>query len=622
MKLIASLLLFLVCTAYQTFAQFEAYPATIQKEGYQPFNGRRTQQSTIQNRDAGDIIVADDFSDPTNWSFMALESEANWTIVTEEPEEISDFMGEMESTTEANGFGIFNGIQYLLDGSVTTQDAVLEYAHTIDCSEFDHVTLSFEQRYRAFWTDQTFVEVSNNGGVSYDYSYEINTDVVANAPSTQEELSFSIAEAAGGQEFVKIRFRWKEETGNPDFGSGYGWMIDDFKVVQSWDFDYEILTSYKRSNVGGFMPHGIEYYQTTIYQVQPLHFSSTLRNLGGMAQNNLKLNMEITGEDSFVTYSDSITLDIDAFDSLVCNNEYLAEEIGLYHLKYWCDSDSSEQITNNDTLQSWFELTNASISRHNGIPQSTFTNIDGNTGSPVQIGYIVEFTEDDLFHAVFARIGNSATNIGKMVRGQIRMYNEETETFDLIATSVDHEISASDLGEEVLLDYCGHDGPGGVVYVPSGSTILVLVGHFGGATEVEFMLAQNVENGTVYGYTWDDETPFYIEDARMPMIRLSMLSGCGSLESNSSQQNISISQNTPNPFKESTTIQYELVISNEVLFTITDLSGKVIKTINLGNQTAGKHHLRLNGNDFSEGVYFYTFNVGNETVTKRMIVIK
>ncbi|NOQ70518.1 MAG: T9SS type A sorting domain-containing protein [Crocinitomix sp.] len=606
------------------FSQFNPYKATAVKEAFSPLNEdlRTNISRSGDDRDAGDLIVGDDFSDPANWNLIALDGDPNWEIVIDEPEEIVDYIGEMESTTEANGFAMFNGIQYLIGDSVTTQDAVLEYANTIDCSEIGHVTLSFEQRYRAFQTDQTFIEISNNGGVSYDFSYEINQEKIANAPSSQEPVNISIAEAAAGYEFVKIRFRWKEETGDPSFGSGYGWMIDDFEVFESWDYDFVLTSSYQRSDIGGFSLNGLDYYQISEYQNKEIQFAGSIKNIGGAARTNLKLNLQITGEDSFYTASDAITLGIDTSDSLVCNEYYLATEIGNYQLMYWADSDSTEDIADNDTLKSWFELTSGIMSRHDGVKKGNFRNIEGNTGAQIQIGCIFEINEDDEINGVLVQISNSPDNVGKHVTSSVRIYNEDMETFDLLGTGAPHEVSGSDLGNEVTIDYCAHDGTAGNLDVSAGDIILVLVGHEGGATELQFSLAQEVENGTVIGYTPDDEMPFYLANARMPMIRISMLSGCGNLDANQELKNGVISQNFPNPFDERTTINYELNTSEYVEISIADVSGKVIQTLKLGNQPAGKHELRLNASDYAEGVYFYTFNVGNEQVTKRMIVVK
>ena len=53
-----------------------------------------------------------------------------------------------------------------------------------------------------------------------------------------------------------------------------------------------------------------------------------------------------------------------------------------------------------------------------------------------------------------------------------------------------------------------------------------------------------------------------------------------------------------------------------------EISGKVVKTINNGQQQAGAHTLYIDGNDFAEGVYYYTFTVGAEKITKRMVIAK
>ena len=46
------------------------------------------------------------------------------------------------------------------------------------------------------------------------------------------------------------------------------------------------------------------------------------------------------------------------------------------------------------------------------------------------------------------------------------------------------------------------------------------------------------------------------------------------------------------------------------------------KEINQGNQAAGKYTIDLNSTDFAEGIYFYTFTIGEKQITKRMVVSK
>jgi flagellar hook assembly protein FlgD len=87
-------------------------------------------------------------------------------------------------------------------------------------------------------------------------------------------------------------------------------------------------------------------------------------------------------------------------------------------------------------------------------------------------------------------------------------------------------------------------------------------------------------------------------------------------------QNLTVGQNQPNPFGDNAFINYELNESANVMIEFTDLSGKVVKTINNGQQQAGTHTLYIDGNDFAEGVYYYTFTVGAEKITKRMVIAK
>ncbi len=83
---------------------------------------------------------------------------------------------------------------------------------------------------------------------------------------------------------------------------------------------------------------------------------------------------------------------------------------------------------------------------------------------------------------------------------------------------------------------------------------------------------------------------------------------------------LTINQNTPNPANGSTTITYTLVNNSDILFNVTDVTGKVVYTENLSNQSAGLHNLALNTTDLSNGMYFYTFVVNGQPVTRKLAV--
>jgi hypothetical protein len=84
----------------------------------------------------------------------------------------------------------------------------------------------------------------------------------------------------------------------------------------------------------------------------------------------------------------------------------------------------------------------------------------------------------------------------------------------------------------------------------------------------------------------------------------------------------SISQNVPNPFNGNTMINYELKNNSTVALTVFDITGAVVKNIQLGKQLSGKHNVTIDGTDLTAGIYFYTFNVNGSTITRKMTVIK
>jgi hypothetical protein len=82
-----------------------------------------------------------------------------------------------------------------------------------------------------------------------------------------------------------------------------------------------------------------------------------------------------------------------------------------------------------------------------------------------------------------------------------------------------------------------------------------------------------------------------------------------------------LSQNTPNPFSEKTTISYSIPSNvNKAMLAIFDLNGKMLLQYNLQQ---GKNQLTINGNSLSAGMYLYSLIAdGQEVLSKRMVLTK
>jgi hypothetical protein len=84
--------------------------------------------------------------------------------------------------------------------------------------------------------------------------------------------------------------------------------------------------------------------------------------------------------------------------------------------------------------------------------------------------------------------------------------------------------------------------------------------------------------------------------------------------------NISVSQNYPNPFSHESTIEVNLPVNDDLSLKVTNLLGQEVMTFNKGYVPAGSYSFTIDGSKLKNGVYFYTVIAGENEVTRRMIV--
>ena len=79
-------------------------------------------------------------------------------------------------------------------------------------------------------------------------------------------------------------------------------------------------------------------------------------------------------------------------------------------------------------------------------------------------------------------------------------------------------------------------------------------------------------------------------------------------------------QNYPNPFRDETVIGFELPEAARYLLTISDIAGRVVKTIEQDGQK-GYNAVTLNKAGLPEGILQYTLQAGTHVATKRMMIL-
>ena len=91
-------------------------------------------------------------------------------------------------------------------------------------------------------------------------------------------------------------------------------------------------------------------------------------------------------------------------------------------------------------------------------------------------------------------------------------------------------------------------------------------------------------------------------------------------------------RNYPNPFNPETWIPYRLAEDTDVSLTIYDVSGELVRSIDIGHQTAAVYESRAKaiywdgrnrfGEQVASGIYFYSLSTGDFSATRKMVILK
>ncbi len=90
---------------------------------------------------------------------------------------------------------------------------------------------------------------------------------------------------------------------------------------------------------------------------------------------------------------------------------------------------------------------------------------------------------------------------------------------------------------------------------------------------------------------------------------------------------LELDQNHPNPFNPSTTIRYYLPDKSGIRLEVYDVSGKRVVCLVDSQKDRGAHTIEWNGKDqqgnaVGSGIYFYRLTVGEQTISKKMVLLR
>ncbi|MCO5269700.1 MAG: T9SS type A sorting domain-containing protein [Brumimicrobium sp.] len=487
------------------------------------------------------------------------------------------------------------------------------------------VVLQFEQFGAKFYDRQevqvsvdgtNWVSVYDNGGKG------MLTSTGGSAYPNPDLVEADIENAISGDaSAVRIRFRWTTDVPaqatNPNVWVTYGWRIDDVKIVKKSDND--LVKTYENWDVEAY-----KYSQIPLTQATQMDFSfnAGIKNQGMNALNGIKLDLSIAAPNGNESASSSAySLNSGDRDTVVAT--YTPSDLGNYEVTPSLSlTEVDDNLSNNGPFTPVkFTVTDYLYAADAGSPFSQFPRNGLSMGGvPVAIKGIGTsydiFADQDLTGITFRLY--TGTTVGAQVSASILEINPNAGTIDdywiyIDEVSAPFEVTATSQAQQ--FQTLVFDNP---ITLEAGKTYLAYLEVW--AETVEFAAAGENDLGAQawlnysdgVGYKWGTFTS-------IPVIRLNF------------DPTLSVEKNTintiqsrvyPNPTNNETTVSFNLKESANVSYTVTDLAGNIVATVDNGKTMAGKNEITIDASSFANGVYFIKLNADNNTVTHKLIVNK
>ena len=601
----------------------------VKPSNFTTFDGKVTNvNSGSVAKDDGDEIWASDFSTASDWTIgtsgqgtFIIGNNAH-TQVASATNGLLNYMGISATTTFANGFAFFNGIQYLLAGNVAAQNTWIA-SPAFDITGINSVAISFDQRYRAFNSDVTYVEFSTDGGTTWA-TQQVNVTVPTNGASVQNNVSVEFS--ANGATSGMVRFRWSSPSGTPNYGSGYGWIVDDVKINETYDDNMRMIDAV--SVIGSSGLHLSKIPVTQVSSDMEIVFGSNVKNVGYNDQDAV-INVSTTGYNQngdtvaiAALASDSLELSVDGYP--------VPATVGVippFVVKVLA-SGATLDVTTDDSMTIPLEVTPSimAVDAYDGTPASISGSFESFSTAPTTgitgLGTQYQIYED-------GEVGAFEVGIGRVpVADQpdylerefhVSYYFWNGAEWEFAGRTQEKELVAANFGSTVKFYLTSP------IAVTQDQVMLVIAASYIGQ-EVPVALSGYGPAGTTVGINGDDEedpedliglgsddAPAGMTDA--PIVRIDFKSYVGLTELEDATD-LSVA---PNPFTDASNINFTLKSDAKVSVVVTDLTGRVVMTVPATQMSAGAQSISIDGSSFKAGVYNYTLKIGNNATTKRVV---
>lgn len=458
------------------------------------------------------------------------------------------------------------------------------------------------------------------------------------APGEAAIFEANISEIAAGMPNVIIKIHWAGVI-------NYFWLIDDFQLVEALDNDLRLL------HYSLEWDDGDEYTKVSYMHNIPIsqlggaytNFEAGVVNFGEFDQTDVYLDIDISKNyESIWHYATEPEWMPAAYtDTSTLTESFTPTEFGHYKISYELKQEEAEQTPEDNKGEIFFNVTDSIYSRCDNTSEEPFMygieayGLEGEPNEQIFVGSIFPIYGDTEINSVSVYVVGGLADGMIEFRGSLLWLppgsNVDDPLFEMLVSEI-VTLDSSMFNTWVTLHF---EKDGISEFLMAGEIFYAGVEYWNWHTENVIKKHQNFTIGSDRGVKlkdpvarirrgpFDDFIWWGFGKSRNLMIRMNLNDHSNIIDGISLVSSMNqLGQNYPNPFDNSTDIDYELSIPSEVEIEITDITGRSVMKINEGNLPAGTHSTKINTENLESGIYFYTLKAGKFIDTKKMLISK
>ena len=560
------------------------------------------------------ILWSNSFDTPSTWVLnnsgqtasnfgwnINSTSQGWWSILG-----ISDTGGSGGNNAElSNGNALTGDLAFDVTYTMTTAQPI----DIVSLGGSNQVSLTFRQ-YGARFNDLQEIQMSTDGSTWITIGDNLDKTVLSasggsaypNADTKTINLGTILSANPAP---IYIRFSWTTNypasAANPNVWITYGWYIDDVKLVTNSTNDLSVTSS-------SWGSVGLNYYQIPLTQIAPIDFSAKVFNGGVNNQSNVVYTVTSGTYSGTSNPANIVSLDTATLD--ITTPFTPASTIGNVVVTSAISADSTDDLPSNNAISNIsFAITDYIYARDKGTSAAnSYAGSQNNDPDGYEAGNVFDIVQNQSCKAINVRLlgGANGTVVGTEIYAKLYWMDPAAADPVYITESAVLIVATANLNTNLVMEL------NDLVDLEAGKTYLAVVGAFGAGLEISNSGIS--EPQTSFFLDMLDNTWYYTTST--PVVRLNFDPTIGINETTTEISGVSI---YPNPSSSSVNLEMNIANPSEVSIQVTDLSGKIVATQNLGFLPLGKNQTTIQSASFNNGLYYVTISSNGTSVTKKFI---